>query len=414
MLLPVLCTCLCACGEERQAAGGETASNTLGTLQMECFYEDDAIILSAPEGFLISGWEGGGFQSVCTDPTCSHLSDSCSARTFHRDNVMNGDNLGLVYHDRLIILYSYAEYVSHDTQATVGAACYDVSYVWHTDIYEADMDGRNRKYRSSFEGGIGSVGLNDSAVLENGVLYFGGPIEERFIMEYDDEGAVLRNETIYSDAFYSVDLADYSVQRFAEIEGKEGVSYSYYVSIYDGYVYAVASEGYVGCGNWYRINVETGECEEIMNFASGIPWFLGAIENQIYYCYDDKLILCAMDIGTKEERELLRVENDLAFLEASVFDDRIWVLTDYSMEEGNYMTEYTVLNAEGETVDFYHFDEYILFWGMVGDRLIYSKVFPEEEMWWADLSDIENLTERGVLIGYAYGRHNDPLLYSTN
>lgn len=78
------------------------------------------------------------------------------------------------------------------------------------------------------------------------------------------------------------------------------------------------------------------------------------------------------------------------------------------------MTEYTVLNAEGETVDFYHFDEYILFWGMVGDRLIYSKVFPEEEMWWADLSDIENLTERGVLIGYAYGRQNDPLLYSTN
>ncbi len=411
MLLPLLCVCLCACGGRHHAAAG---SNPSGTLQIGCFYEDDRIVLSAPERFLYSGWEGGGFQSICTDPTCSHLSDSCSARTFYSDDVMNGDNLGLVYRDRLIILHSYAEHVDHDGLTTDGRMGLDVSDVWHTDIYEADLDGRNRKYRSSFDGGIGSVKLNDSAVLMDGVLYFGGPVETRFTTEYDDEGTLLREETRQSDAFYAVNLEDYSVQRFAETEGKDGASYSYYVSIYDGYVYARTLEAYLACGDWYRIDLETGECEEIMSFESDVPWFCGAVGDCIYYYYDNGPALYVMEIGTKTEREVLRVEKDRDFLVASVLKDQIWVMTDYCMDEGSYMTEYTVLNAEGEAVDFCHFDEYILFWGMVGDRLIYSSVFPEEKMGWVDLSDVKNLLKRGVLIGYADGRHNDPLLFRTN
>ena len=411
MLLPLLCACLCACGGGRQAGDD---SNPSGTLQMGCFYEDDLIVLSAPERFLYSDWEGSGFQSICTDPTCSHLSDSCSARTFHRDDVVDEENLGLAYHDRLIILHSYAELVDHDGSTTDGRMGLDVSYVWHTDIYEADLDGRNRKCRLSFDGGIGSVGLNDSAVLKDGVLYFGGPVETRFATEYDDEGTLLRNETHQNDAFYAVNLEDYSVQRFAETEGRDGASYSYYVSIYEGYVYARTLEAYSGCGNWYCIDLTTGECEEIMSFESDEPWFCGAVGDYVYYCYDNRPVLYVMDIGTKTEREVLRVEKDRDFLVASVLKDQIWVMTDYCMEEGSYMTEYTVLNAEGEAMDFYHFDEYILFWGMVGERLIYSRVFPEEEMGWVDFSDAGNLIERGVLIGYADGRHNDPLLFRTD
>mgnify|MGYP002081933581 CR=1 FL=1 len=411
MLLPLMCACLCACGGDRQT---DRSENVSGTLQMGCFYEEDMIVLSAPERFLYSGWEGGGFQSVCTDPTCNHLSDSCSARTFHKADRVNWCNLGLVYRDRLIILHSYVEHVDYRSQSADGAGNYDYSEVWHTDIYEADLDGRNRKYRSSFDGGIGSVNLNDSAVMEDGMLYFGGPVEARSTMEYDDGGTLLYHELIYSDAFYGVNLEDYSVRRFAENKEKDGMSYSYYVSIYDGYVYAAASECYLECGNWYRIDPGTGECEEIMRFDSDVPLFFGAVGNQVYYRRNNDLTLYTMDVKTKEERAVFKLEKELAFLEAAVFDDRIWVLTDYCMEAGSYMTEYTVLNAEGEVVDSCHFDEYILFYGLVGDRLIYSSVFPEEKMGWVDLSDVRNLIGRGILIGYADGRHNDPILYNTN
>lgn len=411
-LLTLMCVCLCACGGNGHAEEGKGAS---GILQMGCFYEEDLIVLSAPERFLYSGWEGGGFQSVCTDPTCNHLSDSCSARTFHNDGIMSGDNLGLVYRDRLIILHSYAEHVDNGAATADGRIGLDVSYVWHTDIYEADLDGRNRKYRSSFDGGIGSVSLNNSAVLENGVLYFGGPVETRVIREYDGDGTVLRDEEIQNDAFYGVDLEDYSVRRFAENEGRDGISYSYYVSIYDGYVYAAASEAYLGCGSWHRIDLETKECEEIMRFDADVPRLFGAVGDQIYYCRDNDLTLYTMDVKTKEERAVFKLEKEFASLEAVVFDDRIWVLTDYCIEEGSCMTEYTVLNAEGEAVDSCHFDEYILLYGVVGDRLIYSTaIFPEAKMGWVALSDVKNLIERGVDIGYSLGKYNDPLFSHTN
>ncbi|MBD5533448.1 MAG: hypothetical protein HDQ98_14825 [Lachnospiraceae bacterium] len=129
-----------------------------------------------------------------------------------------------------------------------------------------------------------------------------------------------------------------------------------------------------------------------------------------------------MDVGTQEEREVLAMEQDRAFVVATVMEDQIWVMTDYSMEEGSYMSEYTVLNKEDDVVDLCHYDEYILFYGVVGDRLIYSKNlfsneemwWVDEEMWWADKSDIANLTERGVYIGHADGRYNDPIFYSAD
>lgn len=401
--------CLCACGGNEAVREEE---NTSGILQMGCFYEDHVIALSAPERFMYSEWEPAGFEYICTDPTCSHSTEPCSARRF-REKSLTGESFCVVYHDRLIIVDSYAEHVDHGSHVADGVTNLDVSYVWYTDVYEADLDGANRKCKLSFAGSIGSATLTFAAVLEEGVLYFGGPIESRVIMEYDEAGVVSRYEIVHSDAFYAVDLADYSMRSFAETEGRDSMSYSYNVDIFDGYVYARADDMMQGCGTWYRIKMETGEWEEIASFDSKVPWFYGAIGDTVYYGYNEP-VLYALDVGTKEKREFLRVEKDLAFLVATVFEDQIWALTDYSMEEGNYMTEYTVLNAEGEAVDFYHYDEYILFYGVVGDRLIYSKKLFPEEMWWADWSDIANLAERGVYIGHAEGRYNDFLSYGVD
>lgn len=422
MILWAMAICLCACGRSEKAE----RENTSGILQKGCFYEDNIITLSAMDRFMYSEWEPAGFEYICTDPTCSHLSDSCSAWTFHDNGGLeNGGfekNLCVVYQDRLVILDSYEEHVDHDSYVMDGVTNLDVSYVWHTDVYEADLDGRNRKCKLSFAGSIGSVTATSAAVMQEGVLYFGGPIESRIIMEYDDTGAVSRNEVIHSDAFYALDLEDYSVELFAETEGKDSMSYSYYVGIFDGYVYARASESWWGSGIWYRINMETGEWKEIVHFDSNAPWFLGAIGDAVYYYYDDKPILYVMDVGTQEEREVLAMEQDRAFVVAAVMENQIWVMTDYSMEEGSYMSEYTVLNKEDDVVDFCHYDEYILFYGVVGDRLIYSKNmfsneemwWVDEEMWWADKSDIADLTERGVYIGHADGRYNDPIFYSAD
>lgn len=409
MLLLMMGVCLCACGRNGQTAEGEPAS---GILQLGCFYEDNIIVLSAPERFLYSEWEPIGFEYICTDPTCSHTSDSCSARTYQDDSVQE-QNLGVVYHDRLIIVHSYQEHVDHGSHVIDGVTKVDVSYVWHTDVYEADLDGENRKRKLSFDGGIANVSLAFAAVLEEGVLYFGGPIESRIVMEYDEEGVVSRNEVIQSDAFYAVDLEDYSVRLFAEADGKDSMSYSYYVGVFDGLIYARTSDAWFGRGAWYRFDEETGECEEIMYFDSDAPYFFGVIEDNVYYYYQGKPVLYAMDMETKEERKVLEAGTDQFFLEAAVFEDQIWVLTDYSMEEGNYMSEYTVLNAAGEVIDFCHYDDYILFYGVVGDRLIYCTAFPEGKMWWADRSDIKNLTERGTYIGYEDARYHDVLSYGT-
>lgn len=417
MILLMMGACLCACGGNGRA---EKEENISGILQMGCFYEDNIITLSAPERFMYSEWEPAGFEYICTDPTCSHLSDSCSALTFHETGV-NAKHLCVVYQDRLVILDSYAEHVDRGTHVTDGVTSLDVSYVWHTDVYEADPDGRNRKCKLSFAGSIGSADLTFAAVMEEGVLYFGGPIESRIVMENDEDGVVSRSEVIHSDAFYALDLEDYSVKMFAETEGKDSMSYSYYVGMFDGYVYARTSDSWQGSGDWYRIDTETGEWEEIIHFDSDAPWFFGAIGDIVYYYYD-KPVLYAMNVGTQEEREVLAVEQDRDFLVATVMEDQIWVMTDYSMEKGSTMTEYTVLNAKDDVVGHYHYDDYILFYGVVGDRLIYSKnMFSNEEMWWADeemwwvdKSDIANLTERGVYIGRADGKYNDPIFYSAD
>lgn len=421
IILLIAGICLCACGKNKQAL---TSTNTSGILHQGCFYEDNIITMSATERFMYSEWEPAGYEYICTDPTCSHVSDSCYAGAF-QGNGSQERNLCVVYRDRLVIIDSYVEHVDHGSHITDGVTSMDVSYVWHTDVYEADLDGGNRKHKLSFDGGIASVTMTFAAVLEEGVLYFGGPIESRIIMEYDEDGVVSRNEVIHSDAFYAMDLENYSVRLFAEADGKDSMSYSYYVGLFDGYVYARTLDSWFGRGDWYRMDINTGEWDNIMHFDSDAPWFFGAIGDNVYYYYNDKTVLYSMDVETKEERELLAVEQDRMFLVAAVMEDQIWVMTEYSMPdydmgvpvaaEESLMSEYVVLNGEGDMVGRYHYDDYILFYGVVEDRLIYTRnVYPNEEIWWADQSDIADLTERGVYIGHADGRYNDPLFFGAD
>jgi len=45
------------------------------------------------------------------------------------------------------------------------------------------------------------------------------------------------------------------------------------------------------------------------------------------------------------------------------------------------------------------------------EKLFHYSAYTRERK---DLSDVRNLIGRGILIGYADGRHNDPILYNTN
>ncbi|MCM1087663.1 MAG: YgdI/YgdR family lipoprotein, partial [Muribaculaceae bacterium] len=66
--------------QTKTTENAEKTSKT-GVLSYQYFYGEDEIALTSTEHFMYSDWEPVEFDYICTDPACSHLIESCSART---------------------------------------------------------------------------------------------------------------------------------------------------------------------------------------------------------------------------------------------------------------------------------------------------------------------------------------------
>ena len=107
-LLLILSLVGSGCGDNRQTKDSAQTSQTEradtaskeGIMSHGYFFEEDGIVVSSRERFLYSDWEPVEFDYICMDPTCTHLTESCSARTIQDENGMLKD-FSLVYQDRL-------------------------------------------------------------------------------------------------------------------------------------------------------------------------------------------------------------------------------------------------------------------------------------------------------------------------
>jgi len=404
---------LTGCGNHRQVQTKEAGTTAkTGTLSFRYFYEEDGIALTSTEHFMYSDWEPVEFDYICTDPTCSHLIESCSARTLSTAESAQKD-FSIVYQDHLVIVHARFEWVVNEESETA----LDVSDIWYMDIYEADLDGRNRTKKAAFSGAIADTAITYAAILVDGKLYFGGPAQERSIQELDAETTETTGfQSWTSDAVYCLDLDDYSLETYAVTQDKEGMGYQYQFYEFDGMVYAIESNFNEDQAVWYRINPLTGECEEIFRFESNVARFCGAIGDTVYYFYDNSgKTLYARDIAEDaEEREIMTESEEDFQVCAFILDGQILFQTDRVYEGENRMTEYAILDKEGNILDTLHYDEYVTFLDVVGDKLIYFTTFSDQEERWADKAELANLMESGVCIGPFVGEKQDALSSGTN
>lgn len=408
-LLLILSLTQTSCGAHRQTEKTET-SLEVGLLNERYFYEKDGIVVSSDERFLYSDWDPVEFDYICTDPTCAHLSENCSARTFSEYKGIAGD-FSLIYEDRLIILHGYVKGTFNRLSET------ETEWInaYQTDVYEADPDGSRRQKKATFSGAIGYLGDTHAAVLVDGKLYFGGPTEERIYTELDALGYAVALEDWISDAVYCLDLSDYTMETFAAVEDKDGIqqAYQYQFYWYDGLIYAAISSFMGDNAVWYRIDPKTNLCEEILCFDSGVARFWGAIGDTVYYWYENSPItLYARELAAGgAEREFITVPEENKMAIPFIVDGQILCLTDYRMEGAESMSEYTVLDPEGKVLDTIRYDAYLTFLDVVGDKIIYYKMESDSDWkaWWVDKKDLKNLLKKGTQIGPLNGSKLDTL-----
>ena len=401
------------CGDNRHPEDSvQMEGAKAGALNSGYFFEEDGIAVSSKERFLYSDWEPVEFDYICMDPTCTHLTESCSARTIQDEESILND-FCLLYQNRLIILHAYFQLTVNEISETVQ----EWNYVYQTDVYEADPDGSNRRKKLTFSGSISSSAITYVAVLADGKLYFGGPTKERERIESDAQGQWLTFEWWTSDAIYCLDLNDYTLETYAAMEDKEvkdeeGYQYQFYA--YDGMVYGMISNFKGDNAVWYRLDPKAGVCEEILRFDSNVAWFGGAIGDTVYYWYQNSWkTLYARDISAEvEEREIVTVTGENMIVSPFVLDGQLLCMTDCRIEEGNRMAEYTVFDPEGKILDTIRYDDYIIFLDAVGDKILYYKMESDfdYELWWADKEDLKDLMEKGVRIGPLNGSALDRLV----
>lgn len=419
-LLLILVFALAGCGNRRQTgepgktpqAGEAENDSQTGKLIYGYFFEKEGIALSAGERFMYSDWDTLEFDYICMDPTCNHLTGSCSARALSGEGEL-GKDFCVVYQNRLVILHAYyeleTEYRDSETDIT--------NWNYYTDVYEADLDGGNRRRKATIPGSIDIPWGPYAAVLEGEKLFFGGTLKEKESVEYGSDGLPETVERWNTQVIYCLDLNEYTFETLAVTEEREGLNeYQCDLYEYDGMIYATVSNFNGDCAIWYRIDPAGKECAEFLRFDSNVARFSGVIGDTVYYYYDNSgKTLYARDIAAgAEEREIMSVSGDDMSMSVDVVDGKILFRTDYDFEGEERMAEYAVLDRDGNLLDTIRYDDYILPGIVVGDKMIYYKMidygnYPDFELWWADKEDLVNLIENGVRIGPFVGTRLDTL-----
>lgn len=341
--------------------------------------------------FEISGWDEVAFSVVCTDFTCMHLGEACSASIINHTENENGYlQVFFYYMDKMIIVDSYGVYTMVSTEDST-----TLRIDKKTDIYEADLNGENRKLVKSFDGG-GNYSSN--IIVVDGVLYLGGTAHIETITKMDETTENASNN------IYAIDLTNYSVSKFEVDNSKEYANFI--LSYYEGKIYMVMrsyeklhEDEIIDAidEKWYQISLEEKTCELINEVDDQHVTFFGVINNKMYYSYWNNKILCR-EIGTDQEEVFLELDVDLSV--ATIYDGMIMVNTGLTTDGKNYDVEYTWFDEDKNIIKSHKYDEWLVVSNVLENRIIYMKPYEEGiPYYWIDKDNVENLHKEGTYIG---------------
>ena len=223
----------------------------------------------------------------------------------------------------------------------------------------------------------------------------------------DAQGNEIINQSIdYDDALYCVDLADYSVKEYAAESNKTFVDYGSQIATYGGDIYYCLSSTEACTTKIYKIDAKTEKCELICS-EDGYYFLLGALEETVYYT--DIFKLYYRKTSDKDKQYVLEVPQIDMGVMAAVVGDKLAVMTSYMKEGDKYKIEYSFYNSDGEVTEKHSYNEYFTFMSAVDDKVVFIKVYDEQQMWWNDINDMDNILENATYIGSFVGNEHDYL-----
>jgi hypothetical protein len=384
-------------------------------------FEEDGIYLTSSENRMMSTtWDDVDFEYICADLTCDHKGEGCSAKLVDHGDGIISSGFGVKYQDKLIIFDSYAELKSSDSVET-DEDFYASDFRYKTDVYEANLDGTNRVKKLEFDGSIEATYVSNAVALIDNKIFFGGPLRDYTETPINEDGTTGEPTIEYDGAVYEVDLDNYTCKTYATFTDDPDPSWLYSMSIYDGNIYASEYNSVENKTRWYQINPETEKDLLLKEFSTGYPLLEGVIDDTIYYQDDEKnLTIYTSPINDSEkENVFLTFEGTATEDAADIFnvftlDDMILVQTSGSADEGNDYSEYTWYDTDGNAKKTVKYDKYITYADVVGDRIIYMTPYEEQEEWWCNKEDFENLEEKSTYIGSIFGREHDTIDAETN
>lgn len=378
------------------------------------FFSKDGIGYT-DERFMSSEWDEAGYQYLCTDFTCDHKTEVCSALIPVPDaNTSYSEAVYFEREDKIVIFSSYKVAVFGERADKK----WDDADYYYTDIYEADLDGSNRKLIKTIEA---EFKQNNSYLMIGDKVIFGGMKSEISVLD-SFGGMKTAENTKYDNAVFCIDLNDYSVKEY-EVDNSKYYG-SYYTSEYDGYVYLVMRSPQVGGtdenGNdtiiddidekWYRIDIYEDTCELIHEFTDTQVAFNGVIDNVMYYSYYGD-VLYSKEIGKDTvEQEFMTVESDADLLVANIYEDRLIIMTECEIMDGEYHIKYTWYDSDKNEIKSHEYDEWIVFNIFLDDKIIYMKPFTKGvEQYWIDMEDVADLEDGGTYLGNLSGSDVDTI-----
>ncbi len=364
-----------------------------GMIAVRYYFSEDEILVATGDRFMSSDWDEIGFDYICTDPLCAHKSESCTAVS----TLDSAESMCAVeYNGKLIMLKEYEEFDREDISETIRKE----TKKYYVDIYEAELDGSNRKHKLTVEGSVKSEDLYANVIVAGGYVWFGGTKSDCTISELD-KGYTYSCE----NAVFAVDLSDYTVKEYALEKDVTALDCTNQFAVGEDGVYVSKYSSGENTTSIYYIDVGNDTCELI--FKGEKCHIIGELEDRLFY-YDDE--------GNMYYRELSNPDEEKAFTGegyetggAVIIRDTLAVMSKCVVQDGAYDIEYTFYDGLGNVVEKQAYDKYVGFYGEIGDKILYVNPFDKEGMWWTDTDDLSKVPETGIYIGTFLGYEHDTL-----
>lgn len=350
-----------------------------------CYFFDNELVSVSYKKYMRTLWEFPNIQYVCVDNNCNHIEDTCKyiKLNYGDKNILD---FCVEYNDEIIDFGFEIE----NTPAG--------EMQWSTCIYNIEEGTGEKITNKRFGGGLFSSTGSYVAIKIDDLVLFAGP---KSINQKDN------GEFECTASLYCISLLDYKFKEYCLFENETVPFTTYNVYEYDGYVYVTASCAYtygeeeqIVKEKWYKIDLLEGKCELIAEFNEDV-WFLGVIENNVFYSKNTNVIY-TMTVGhTESEQEFHTVDMDEAI--AFVYNKNIMIMEECQAFGENGKVKYVSYDVSKNITDTYEYDDWIVFLDIVGDKLIYIKPYCDNSLFWVNKGAVKDTDISETYIGSYMG-----------